>query len=375
MEQCDVLIVGGGPAGSSLAWGLRDAGLRVMILDKQSFPRNKVCAGWITPAVLESLNIDGEHYRREHTMQAIHGFRISRMQGREVETTLHEQPLSFGIRRFEFDHYLLQRCGATVVAEPFRELTRSGTDWVINGRYQASLLVGAGGHFCPVARQLGARPGTGEITVAAQEIEFPMSAQQQQGCHIDGRVPELFFCADLKGYGWAFRKGAYLNIGLGREDQHRLTEHVKAFCGYLRDNGKIAFDLPVKFNGHAYLLYNHSRRKLDGDGVILIGDAAGLAYPQSGEGIRPAIESGLIAAAVVREAGGDYRSSRLAGYRDRIMQRYGKRPAAREPLNYLPAGLKRILAGGLLSTRWFVEHTVINQWFLHHHQAPLTAER
>jgi flavin-dependent dehydrogenase len=109
--------------------------------------------------------------------------------------------------------------------------------------------------------------------------------------------------------------------------------------------------------------------------VILIGDAAGLAYPQSGEGIRPAIESGLIAAAVVREAGGDYRSSRLAGYRDRIMQRYGKRPAAREPLNYLPAGLKRILAGGLLSTRWFVEHTVINQWFLHHHQAPLTAER
>ena len=374
MDKYDVLIVGGGPAGSSLAWGLRNSGLRVMVMDKKSFPRNKVCAGWITPAVLESLKIDEEHYRCGHTMQPIHGFRIGHMDGKEVETTLQERPLSFGIRRFEFDHYLLQRCGADIVAEPLIELTRSGNDWIVNGRYQTPLLVGAGGHFCPVARHLGARPGKGEITVAAQEIEFPMTDRQQQGCRIDGRIPELFFCADLKGYGWVFRKGEYLNVGLGREDQHRLSEHVKAFCGYLLDKGKLTFDLPVKFNGHAYLLYSHSRRQLAGDGVLLIGDSAGLAYPQSGEGIRPAIESGLLAASMVREAGGDYRAAKLAGYRERIMQRYGKRPAARAAVDYLPAGIKRIVAGGLLSTRWFVEHTVVDQWFLHRHEAPLAAE-
>jgi len=374
MEQYDVLIVGGGPAGSSLAWALRDTGLRVMVLDKKSFPRNKVCAGWITPAVLESLKIDEVHYRREHTMQPIHGFRVSRMDGKEVETTRQEQPLSFGIRRFEFDYYLLQRCGADVVAEPLVELKRSGNNWVVNDRYRTSLLVGAGGHFCPVARHLGARPGTGEITVTAQEIEFPMTTRQQEDCRIDGRIPELFFCADLKGYGWVFRKGEYLNIGLGREDQHRLSEHVKAFCEYLQDKGKLTFDVPVKFNGHAYLTYNHSRRDLAGEGVLLIGDAAGLAYPQSGEGIRPAIESGLLAASMVREAGGDYRSGMLADYRERIMQRYGKRPAGRAAVDYLPAGIKRILAGGLLSTRWFVEHTVVDQWFLHRHEAPLAAE-
>ena len=225
-----------------------------------------------------------------------------------------------------------------------------------------------------MARSLGARPGKGEITVAAQEIEFPMSPEQHDLCHIDSRIPELFFCEDLRGYGWVFRKGEYINIGLGREDQHRLSEHVKVFCSYLRDKGKIDFDLTTKFNGHAYLLYNHSRRGLLDDGVILIGDAAGLAYPQSGEGIRPAIESGLMAAMVIRKAEGDYRSSVLAEYHDLVMQRYGDRTAAQGPVDYLPAGLKRLLAGGLLSTRWFVENTVINQWFLHRHQSPLSAK-
>ena len=52
METCDVLIVGGGPAGSSCAWKLGQSGLNVVILDKARFPRHKVCAGWITPPVL-----------------------------------------------------------------------------------------------------------------------------------------------------------------------------------------------------------------------------------------------------------------------------------------------------------------------------------
>ena len=58
METCDVLIVGGGPAGSSCAWGLRYAGLDVLVVDRKAFPRDKVCAGWITPQVVQSLTID-----------------------------------------------------------------------------------------------------------------------------------------------------------------------------------------------------------------------------------------------------------------------------------------------------------------------------
>src|SRR6187549_857500 len=53
MDSCDVLIVGGGPAGSSCAWGLRESGLDAVILDQHDFPRDKICGGWITPEVLE----------------------------------------------------------------------------------------------------------------------------------------------------------------------------------------------------------------------------------------------------------------------------------------------------------------------------------
>ncbi len=83
MDACDVLIVGAGPAGSSCAWKLRDSGLRVVILDRQTFPRDKVCGGWITPPVVEELEIDLEEYSRGHVLQNIHGFRTSRMGSRE----------------------------------------------------------------------------------------------------------------------------------------------------------------------------------------------------------------------------------------------------------------------------------------------------
>ena len=113
MDACDVLIVGAGPAGSSCAWKLRDSGLNVVILDRQTFPRDKVCGGWITPPVVEELEIDLEEYSGGHVLQNIHGFRTSRMGSREVETD-YGRPISYGIRRCEFDDFLLKRCRARV---------------------------------------------------------------------------------------------------------------------------------------------------------------------------------------------------------------------------------------------------------------------
>ena len=365
MEDCDALIVGGGPAGSSCAWKLRQQGMAVVVLDKAPFPRDKVCAGWITPAVLQALQLDTEAYARERVLQPITGFRTGFIHGEELETR-YPAAVSFGIRRFEFDHYLLQRSGARVQSgQALRSLEKQGALWLVNGSIRTPLLVGAGGHFCPVARHLGAKLGAAEPAVTAKEIEFEMDPEQIAQCSIRADTPELYFCRDLKGYGWCFRKGGYLNIGFGREGNLRLSEQLEDFCDFLRQRGRIPANIPDSFRGHAYLLYGHSRRKLLDDGVLLIGDAAGLAYPESGEGIRPAVESGLIAAATVAEAAGDYSRLRLRAYASRLKARFGADAAPAG--DRIPGFLRNMLAGMLLGRRWFTRRVVLDRWFLHAH--------
>src|SRR4029077_11096078 len=112
MDCCDVLIVGGGPAGSSCAGGLRDSGLDVAILDKQRFPRDKVCGGWITPQVLNALRIDPVAYGAGRTLQPITSFRTGSIGSRAPIHTDYGRPVSYGIRRREFDDYLLRRSAA-----------------------------------------------------------------------------------------------------------------------------------------------------------------------------------------------------------------------------------------------------------------------
>lgn len=373
MQYCDVLIVGGGPAGSTLAWALRDSGLEVLIMDKQDFPRDKVCAGWITPAVVDELQLDLKDYQQGRVLQEIHGFRVRRLGDREVETRYAGEPVSYGIRRFEFDAYLLQRVAAKRLLETrFRDMRHAdGGGWIVNGTIHAALVVGAGGHFCPVARQIGARPGKAEIAIAAQEIEFRMSPAQQRQCPIQAEIPELFFCEDLKGYGWVVRKQDYLNIGLGREDSHQLGAQVQAFSAWLKKQGRIPEDTPDKFHGHAYLLYPHAIRRVYEQELLIIGDAAGLAYPQSGEGIRPAVESALLAAQVIRVADRDYSAAQMARYQELLTAQFGDRSPAVEWSSYLPGWLRQMLASKLLANHWFVRHVVMDRWFLHSRQAPL----
>ncbi|OGA19890.1 MAG: geranylgeranyl reductase [Betaproteobacteria bacterium RIFCSPLOWO2_02_FULL_63_19] len=369
MERCDALVIGGGPAGSTCAGALVREGMDVLVLDRKTFPRDKVCAGWITPAVIETLRIDPADYAARRVLQPITGFRTGMIDGIEVETR-YQGNVSYGIRRCEFDHFLLERSRARLrLGEPVRSIERKGRYWIVNSSVETPLLIGAGGHFCPVARMLGGPADVPESVVAAKEVEFAMDAPQQRACSVKPEMPELFFCQDLAGYGWCFRKGDHLNIGLGREDKHGLSQHLEAFCAFLRRRGKIPTDVPDAFHGHAYLLHGRSRRKLADDGVLLIGDAAGLAYPESGEGIRPAVESALLAAATIVEAEQDYRLQRLSRYEQRLQTRLGRTRRA----NRLPAGLQRYVGGLLLSSAWFTKHVVLDRWFLHAQQGALRA--
>ena len=364
MQSVQVLIVGGGPAGSTCARLLRKAGLDVMILDKAEFPRDKVCAGWVTPAVVEELQLDLADYAVGRTLQPITAFStgLGQMEPRPVE---YAKTVSYSIRRCEFDHYLLERSGATLrLGESLRSLRREGRGWIVNDAINAGLVIGAGGHFCPVARFMGAQLGKDESAIYAQEIEFEMNADQAAQCPVSGERPELYFCDDLKGYGWCVRKQNYLNIGLGREGNHRLNEQVQALWSWLVARGKIPAELPGRFKGHAYLLYTQAERKVVDDAVLLIGDAAGLAYAQSGEGIRPAVESGMMAAQVIQAAAGDYRRERLAPYDAQLTERFGGRGEASMSKS-LPDSWRMSLARSLMRQTWFTRHVVLDRWFLH----------
>jgi flavin-dependent dehydrogenase len=207
--------------------------------------------------------------------------------------------------------------------------------------------------------------------VVAQEIEFPVPSPQLHHVRVDPAVPELFFCGDLRGYGWCFRKGDVLNIGLGRNDAKNLVPHVRRFCQFLAESGKVGCEIPANFAGHAYRLYELARPTLTFDGGLLVGDAAGLAYPQSGEGIRPAVESGLLAADVISQVWDRVSRDDLHPYEQRVLARLGP-PRAGGITGYLPAAWLRFLGVRLLATRWFSQHVVMDRWFLHAGQPALS---
>jgi geranylgeranyl reductase family protein len=372
MDSCNIAIIGGGPAGSTFAWKLKDSGLDIIMLDKDKFPREKVCGGWITPAVFDELELDPSVYEKGHELQPILGFRISRMGDAAIEIH-YDQPVSYGIRRCEFDQYLIERSGVWLQdGEGLSSLDRGDGGWIVNGGLKANLVIGAGGHRCPVADYLGAQPGR-EPIVAAQETEFLMDKVQQEQCAVLGALPELYFCPDMKGYGWCFRKGDYLNIGLGRRDRSQLPTHVAEFVDFLKRNRRIPLDTPTSLQGHSYLLYGHSRRKLVDDGALLIGDAAGLARRHSGEGIRRAIESGLMAAQTVQEARGNYSLDKLEGYQRRVAARFDKADGdwVGNISRLVPRSLRSLLARRLLPLRWFSQHIILDKWFLHFNEPAL----
>jgi menaquinone-9 beta-reductase len=357
MIRCDALVVGGGPGGSTCARFLRQAGWHVIVADRARFPRDKVCAGWLTPGVFPMLELEPAEYRAAGlTLQEITAFRTSVIGDAPVETR-YGHVASYAIRRCEFDDFLLRRASVRVLEHTTVSTLRHDRDrWIVDDVIEARVVVGAGGHFCPVARHLRGGADTSQ-PVVAREAEFRLDGRRAATA---GSTPELFFCRDLEGYGWCVRKGDYLNVGIGRRTSDGFNAHVHDFMSFLEQTDTLAPASDVKWQGHAYLAAGAGVRPLVDDGMLLVGDAAGLAYAESGEGIGPAIESGRLAAERLIALNGRYSAADLQPYARALMRRHPRVRPTPAPLRGAVVTAGRVLMRSALFTR----HVVLDRWFL-----------
>lgn len=293
MQPCDVLIVGGGPAGSSAAWRLRRAGAEVIVLDRESFPRLKLCAGWITPEVVRDLEIDTATYpHRLLTFERLH----FHCKGLSIRVPC----VQHSIRRTEFDAWLLERSGARVVRHNVRHIARERDAYVVDGLYRARYLIGAGGTSCPVYRTLfrEANPRVRELQTVTLEHELPYEWRDPD-CHL------WFFEGGLPGYAWYVPKArGWLNVGIGgmagrlKSRGEDIRSHWARFTRLL--DRSLTPGARYEPAGYSYYLRG-PLPVVQLDGAYLAGDAAGLATRDLCEGIGPAVRSGLRAAAAILE--------------------------------------------------------------------------
>lgn len=295
MRHHHVIIIGGGPAGAACAWRLIQAGIDCLILDKQSFPRPKTCAGWITPQVLRDLDCNPPEYPYDLTSFSflrvfINGFPLIRP-GKQ-----------YAIRRVEFDNWLLERSGAPVMQHVVKEISISEKEYIVDGEYSAEYLIGAGGTHCPVYHTFFSKdqPRTGEQIVALEE-EFSTD-WRDGGCRL------WFFENGLPGYAWYVPKaGGYLNIGVGgntavlKQSGSNIQDHWDYLVQKLQDLELVS---QKEFQPEGYVYYLRGKQDPSQLGnALLVGDAAGLATLDMGEGIGPAVRSGLLAAESILEKG------------------------------------------------------------------------
>jgi flavin-dependent dehydrogenase len=292
MIESEVIIVGGGPAGSTCAWKLNQSGIKTVVLDRKTFPRHKVCAGWITPKVIKDLELKIEDYPHSIlTFKRLH-FRFN---GKRLPVRTRQ----YSIRRYEFDHWLLQRAGVPVHQHSVNHIRKEHGQYIIDDRFRCKYLVGAGGTHCPVYRTFfrKANPRAQELLITAMEDEF-LYEYQDKSCYL------WFFENNLPGYSWYVPKAnGYLNVGIGgkfamlKNREQTIRDHWNDFIQKLETHSLVK-EHSFTPQGHNYYL----RQNIEVgqvDDAFIIGDAAGLATVDMGEGIGLAVESGILAAKAI----------------------------------------------------------------------------
>ena len=296
MLEAEVIIVGAGPAGSACAWKLNQKGIRTVLLDKKSFPRRKLCAGWITPGVVKNLEIKrGEYPHGILTFKRI----FFHIRGRKLRVPT----CQYSIRRTEFDQWMLNRTGVPLQQHAVQQVRKEDGYYIIDNSYRSKYLVGAAGTYCPVYRSFFKKSHlrSQQRFIVTIEEEFKYDYDETD-CHL------WFFENNLPGYAWYVPKAdGYLNVGIGgkflalKDRGQTIRQHWDYFTAKLEKLSLVKGHTYRPRGCNYYLRQQVPARRLNN--AYVIGDAAGLATLDLGEGIGPAIESGILAAKSILTGG------------------------------------------------------------------------
>jgi len=334
----DVAVVGAGPAGSTTAKFLAEKDLKIVLIDKSKFPRDKPCAGGLPSRVLKRF----PYIKNDGLIESYSygGFALSPSLKYKAKVQ-QKDPIVGMVLRKKFDMSLVQlavKKGARLIdgkAVEDLKITKDKVNINLNDKtfLESKIIVGADGVWSIVTKKTGLitsnRPFGmcvfNEYKIGENEIENLFGKERM--CYLHLKFKDIF------GYGWVFPKKQHVNIGIGmlmpkkymNEQKRNILEVYKEYFTNLKENKVLPNNLEIgKCSGGA--LPFSPLDKTYSDRVLVVGDAAGFINPLTGEGIYYAMASGEIAAKVINDSleannsSGNY----LSKYQDFWKEDFGK---------------------------------------------------
>jgi geranylgeranyl reductase family protein len=328
-NKYDVIIAGAGPAGSTAGYLLSKAGLKVLIIDKSTFPRKKLCAGLITYKTVKLLervfDETVDSLKEKGLINYESGCYEIFYRDKLISRRKTEVPFRF-IERESYDYFLLKKAldaGAELVEGDgiglrSLDILKSSVTTTSGKKYSADIIIGADGVNSRIRRSFlvdlfGREDWSGNLA-SAHEIFLSRESVRHKFEH-----PALFFDYVNWGYAWIFPNRERLKIGMCALKKKNREDVLTAFRAFLAD---IDLHGTVDEKIHSYVLpYGSFLPEPVFRNVMLIGDAAGFADPLLGEGIFYAQRSAeLVSHAILEGRGTAHRAP--ADIQHQITTRY-----------------------------------------------------
>jgi geranylgeranyl reductase family protein len=312
----DSIIVGAGPAGATAAYHLAKKGHSVLVLEKDGYPRYKPCGGGVSPEIADWFDFDFSPVINNTVTKVKYTWKMDD----PVEAELKDVTPMWMVQRDEFDNFLMQQAIAQgVELKDNTEVTGiklQGNSWQVsttNGDFTAAYLVAADGVNGPMAGWLGF-PQQPTVVAASLEVPGEVSERRQNMAFFDfGSLKNGFMWSFPKTNGYSF-SGAFV-----RDKKGKAEELKKQLTNY---GTKFGLDLSnSKYTEHSLKLWQENQ-PLHTNRAVIAGEAAGIVDPLIGEGIRPAIYTGMKAAEAIDAALAGNEAA-LAQYSEVVNKRWG----------------------------------------------------